>query len=62
MDKKEVVARLTAHLKGRKRKNGRLCRNDKFYCTYYVDDFLFLKKKEALAFIKEHFPEIADFK
>lgn len=62
MDQEEVIARLKEHLEGRKRKQGRLCRNDKFYCTYYVEDFLFLKKKEAIAFVKKYFPEIADFK
>lgn len=62
MDKQEVIERLTEHLKAKERKNGRLCRNDKFYCQYYVMDFLLFTKKEAVQFIKEHFPMVAQFK
>lgn len=62
MDEAEVIYRLREHLRARKMKNGKLCRNDKFYCTYYVEDFLFLNKKKAIEFIKKYFPEISNFK
>ena len=62
MGEEEVIERLTEHLKAKKQKNGRLCRNDKFYCIYYVMGFLLLNKKDAIKFINKHFPEIADFK
>lgn len=60
MDKDEVIKRLKEHLTAKKNQNGRLSKNDKFYCIHYAEDFLMMKKNQARSFIEENFPSIAN--
>jgi hypothetical protein len=62
MSADEVIKRLTEHLKAKEQQRGSLCRKDKFYCQYYIMDFLNLSVREARQFIKDNLPALANFK
>lgn len=62
MDKNEVIRRLTEHLRAKEKQRGELVRKDKFYCIYYVMDFLGLSNAQARQFVKQHLPALARFK
>ena len=58
MSKQEIIERLKEHLKAKVHKNGKLTKRDKFYCIYYVEDFMVCKRKEAIKFLKENIPMV----
>ena len=58
MDKNEVIKRLKEHLTAKKEKNGKLGKNDKYYCIHYVEDFLMCSHSEAVLLLEEHFPDV----
>jgi hypothetical protein len=62
MDKNEVIRRLKEHLKAKEMQRGFLVAKDKFYCQYYIMDFLNLSVREARRFIKDYLPALADLK
>lgn len=54
MNEKEVIKRLKEHLVAMRNQRG--CNNskDKFYCIYYIMDFLFLNRKQADEFYEQN--------
>lgn len=58
MTKTEVISRLKEHLNAKKNQNGRLSRNDKFYCIHYVEDFLGFSKGKAIRFLEDNIPAV----
>ena len=59
LNEREVIRRLTEHLKYKKITNGYLCAKDKNFSITYVEDFLCLTRSQAREFLKENVPAIA---
>lgn len=60
MGRDEVIKRLKEHLTAKVQQNGRLSKNDKYYCIHYAEDFLQMKKNQAIRFIEENIPIVAN--
>ena len=58
MSKQEIIKRLTEHLKAKVHKNGKLTKRDKYWCIYYVEDFLEYSRKQAIKFLEENLPMV----
>ena len=60
MGKDEVIRMLKEHLKAREQENGTLNKRDKHFSIHYVEDFLEMKKDEAINFLKKHIPHVVN--
>ena len=58
MGEEEVIKRLKEHLAAKKEKNGKLGKNDKYYCIHYVEDFLMCSRSDAVTLLEENFPDV----
>ena len=58
MGENEVIYRLREHLKAKRNKRG--CNNskDRYYCINYIMDFLFINRKQAKQFYKNHIEKV----